>query len=487
MVPVSILMTSYMLGVLGKEEFGVWALVGVISSYAQLSDFGLTESLIKFMAEFRARNDAPRLNSLVNTALTAYLLISAVFCGLFLLALPFIIDRVMQIPPELRAVSSGVFTVAVLVFFLNMTLGVFSSLITGFQEMAYSNMISLFSSLAAAGGSVYALQAGYGLPGLIRVSAAVAVLTGILNFLAARRLFPEMEINPFRHFTSETLRRIFGFSWKVQVSTVTQLMIFQVDRLLLSHYLGLKAVTDYEVANRVAFQAKGFMGTLFTPIAPASSAIHATNSPDLIVGLYRRSFKYVAMLAVPASFLIIGLAHPFVRAWVGPGYGTSALTMQLLMAAYMLNLMTGPGGWILSGINKPQIGMRSSVMAAVINISLCVLLIPSVGYYGMVIAISASIVISGLYFLRLVHRNIEGLTWSLYGDTLTRPILISGALAALLILADRTVGISGFPALFAISAVYCAAIAYGLGRGGYLDETDRATLQKINPARFLKK
>ena len=61
-VPVMLSITPYIIRHLGKEEFGLWALVGVISSYAQLSDFGITESLIKFIAEFKARGESQRLN-----------------------------------------------------------------------------------------------------------------------------------------------------------------------------------------------------------------------------------------------------------------------------------------------------------------------------------------------------------------------------------------------------------------------------------------
>ena len=145
--------TPYIIGRLGKEEFGIWALVSVVSSYAQLSDFGITESLIKFMAEFKARGETVRLNQLLNTAMTAYLFLGILFCSLFIALLPFVVERILNIPPALSAQALYLFTIAILLFFLNMLMGVFGSLILGFQRMGYSNAIALCSSLLTACGT----------------------------------------------------------------------------------------------------------------------------------------------------------------------------------------------------------------------------------------------------------------------------------------------------------------------------------------------
>jgi PST family polysaccharide transporter len=258
-------------------------------------------------------------------------------------------------------------------------------------------------------------------------------------------------------------------------------MIFQIDRVLLSHYVGLVAVSHYEIANRVASQVRGFVTSIFTPMIPAASTLHAVSDGDRVTGLYRRSFKYMAIAAIPFSILVIVLAHPFIRTWLGPGYEVSAFTLQLLTFSYMLNLLTGPGGYILSGINKPEIGMRSSIMAGVTNVVLSLILVTTIGYYGVIIGIATSIATSGMYFIWLVHRNIDGLDWRLYRQTLFRPFLLSFVLAAVLFLVDSIVSLSGYPALCIVSAVYMILVVSGLFKGDYLDAFDRSMFAKLMP------
>ncbi len=480
-IPIIIFITPFIIRHVGKEEFGIWALVGVISSYAQLSDFGITESLIKFMAEYKARNDHHQLNRLINTAFTAYVLISAAFCTLIILVLPYLISTILSIPPELVKKATYIFSVAVSLFFVNMTMGVFGSLIIGFQRMGYSNLISLVSTIMMACGTFIALSLGFGLEGLIHNNALITLFVIISNSFVAWRLFPQLRLNPFKHFSMETLRLIFGFSWKVQLSSISNLLVYQVDRVLISHYLGLEAVSNYEVANRIATQARVFIASIFTPMVPAASSLQATDEFDKLRGLYNRSMKYMAVAAIPFSGLVIALAHPFVRTWLGDGYTTSAYTLQFLMFAYMINLLPGPGNFILHGMNKPHIPMMNSIGAGLANLILCFVLVQQLGYYGVIIGISATIAISSLTFIIMVHKNIHGLSWHLYSDIYFKPTLITTILCALLIIANIALPFKGYFLLTILSVVFFAAVFFIMLKGSFFDDFDRLTLSKLNP------
>jgi len=480
-IPITLFITPFIINHVGKEEFGIWALVGVISSYAQLSDFGITDSLIKFMAEYKAKDDARQLNRLINTAFTVYIVISVLLCAVMILALPFIVTHILNIPHGLAKKATFVFSIAILLFFVNLTMGVFGSLIIGFQRMGYSNLISLISTIMMACGTFIALSQGYGLEGLIYNNALITVFVMISNMLTAWRLFPAIRLNPFAHFSGETLKLIFGFSWKVQLSTLSNLLVYQVDRVLLSHYLGLAAVSNYEVANRIATQARVFIASIFTPMVPAASSLQATDESEKLRGLYNRSMKYMAVAAIPFSFLVIALAHPFVRTWLGEGYATSAYTMQLLMFAYMINLLPGPGNFILHGINKPHVPMMNSVGAGIMNLILCFVLVQQFGYYGIIIGILCTIVISSVTFIFMVHKNIPGLRRDLYAEVYRRPTVVSMILCTLLMGIHALFPFKGYVLLSLLSLLYGAAVSLVMSKGSYFDQFDRLTLSRLNP------
>ena len=469
----------YILRNVGKEGFGIWALVGIISSYAQLSDFGITEGLIKFIAEYDTKTDTRKLNELLNTSFVLYLFLSIIFCPIFLSGIGTITDDILNIPIGQRQIAIKVFSIAVILFFVNMISSIFGSMLIGFQRMDCSNSILFLTSIINAIGTVIFLRAGYGLIGLIYNNAFTTTILIAANYITAKKLFPAIRFSPISYFNLALVRKMFDFSWKIQITSITQLFIFQIDRILLSHYLGLIAVSNYELASRIASQARNFIVSIFTPMIPAASSFTSTQGNELVAGLYRRSFKYMASIAIPLSFLLISLSHSFIRTWIGPGNETSAYTLQILAAAYIFNVLTGPGSFIMTGINKPHINMRASVLAAALNVTGCVLLIHLVGYYGIILSIFLSVAISGVYFLWTVQHHIPGATWDYYRKLLLKPIAIATPISIVLLLIDASFHIRGYFTLSVLSILFLFIFVSIHLRGKYFDEFDIMTFRRI--------
>lgn len=478
---VMLLLTPYLIRGVGKDQFGIWALAGVMTSYAQLSDFGITESLVKYAAEYHAGRDSMNLNRLVNTALASYLGLALVVGTVLFLSIPYVASALLKIPPALQQESTLIFRFAVIIFLTNMIFGVFASLIIGSQQMGYSSFITSASMVLTAAGTVFFLENGWGLRGLVVNSALVAGVAITLNIVVARRLFPDLRFNFVQWVDRAMLRQIFCFSWKIQASSISQVLIFQLDRILLSRYLGLEAVAFYEVGSTAASYVRTFIAALFSPLSPAASEIHAKKEFSLLAGLYNRSFKFMAMLAIPFCLLVIVLAQPFVQMWMGEGFALAALTLQLLLPAYLVNVLTGPGAFILNGINRPEVGMRSALFAGGLNLFLCTLLIQWLGYFGLIVGISLSLIVSALYFISMLHKELPGLEWRLYGKVFFPPLLVSTPLAITLYVAGTFWNLSRLPVLISCSSLYVVLTVLLIGKSRYLDDFERRIIGGLLP------
>jgi O-antigen/teichoic acid export membrane protein len=465
-----LLVTPYVLNTVGKAQYGVWALAGVLTSYAQLSDFGITESLVKYASEYHEKQDIFNLNRLVNTALVFLLLLAAIIGGIIFLALPFITKAILNIPEYFQAEALIIFRMSILIFLVNIVFGVFMTLIISSQQIGYTCFINVSSTVVGVIGTVTFLKMGWGLRGLVATNCIVAAFTGLLSIYFAFRLFPELRLG-FRKWVDRPMfRQIFSFSWKVQTTSISQLLIFQIDRILLSRYLGLEAVAYYEVGSNIAFYAKTFLNVLFAPLVPAVSALQASDGYAIITGLYNRSFKFLVMLAVPFCLLAAALANPFIRMWMGDGFALSALTLQLLMPAYLLNILIGPGVFILNGMARPEIAMRAALTAGILNLALCFVLVKTVGYFGLILGITISLIVSTLYFATMFHQVLPEVGWDMYRRALLKPMICSIPAALLLYGADRYLDLSHIGSLLVASLVYAVLVVTLLFKVKYLDD-----------------
>lgn len=478
-----LLVTPYILNTVGKTQYGVWALVGVMTSYAQLSDFGITESLVKYAAEYHAGGDNYSLNRLVNTALFFLLFLACVVGSILILLLPFITTELLKIPPLLLEEALLVFRLSLLIFLINMILGVFTTLIVSSQNIGYTCAINIASTIVGVAGTFTFIHFGWGLLGLVATNAIVALFTGFLNIYFVYKLFPKLSFNLLKWVDRPMFKQIFSFSWKIQTASLSQLLIFQVDRILLSRYLGLEAVAYYEVGSNIAFYAKTFLSVLFMPVVPAVSALQATNEQGLVKGLYNRSFKFIVMLSVPFCVLVIALANPFIKIWMGSGFELSALTLQLLIPVYLVTVLTAPGIFILNGSNRPDVAMRSALFAGLLNLLLCFTLVKTVGYFGLIIGITTSLVASACYFAYMLHKVLPGLEWGMYRKVLLKPFLFSVPVAMLLYYFNTLWSFANFVSLTLAVCFYLTVVTTLLLKSAYLDDFE----QKILGGLFLIK
>lgn len=478
-----LLVTPYIIGVVGTELFGVWALAAVVTSYAQLSDFGIGESVVRNAADYYARRDGEALNRLVGTVLIAYLALAVLIGGLLYLALPVLARDLLRIPATYLDEAVLIFRLSVAVFFFNLVMGVFAALVVATQQMGYATSVNIASTCLGAAGTFFFLWQGLGLRGLVLTNAIVAVFVACLNLLLAKRLFPALCIRPWRWADREMLRHVWGYSWKVQTSNLAQLLVFQLDRILLSRYLGLEAVALYEIGSNIALYARTFITALFSPMLPAAAVLHAGNERELLAGLYRRACKFLFLIAVPFCLLLVGLAQPFIRLWMGPGFELAALTLQLLMPVYLVNVLTVPGVFILNGINRPEVAMRAAVCAGLVNIVACLVLVKAIGYFGLIAGVAISLILAAGYFIGMLHRTLPELDRRMYGDLLFKPLVLSLPMAGVLCWFDVRFPIDGVVMLGAAGGVYVLVVGGLLLVGGYLDEFEKQQLRELLPWR----
>ncbi|MEW6211249.1 MAG: oligosaccharide flippase family protein, partial [Acidobacteriota bacterium] len=66
------LMSPFLVRHLGDAVYGVWVLLGSLAGYLGLLDFGLIPSMVKYVAEHRARSDQQAINRLMTVGVVIY-------------------------------------------------------------------------------------------------------------------------------------------------------------------------------------------------------------------------------------------------------------------------------------------------------------------------------------------------------------------------------------------------------------------------------
>jgi O-antigen/teichoic acid export membrane protein len=469
-VAAAFFLTPYVVQAIGVERYGVWAVVGVITGYFGLLDFGMTTALVKFVSEYDAKADRIALARAIHSGAVFYAGFGLAMAVLGTLGVDLILPW-FTVPAHLAAETREVLRLGILIFGASHLLNMGHAVLFGLQRMEITNAVAIAQSLVSVAGTVWFLRRGYGLTGLLWNNALVLVAGAVMSVAGIRRILPGFGLYPFR-FDFKTLGRLYAYGFQIWTAGLAGLLHHQYDKLLLSHFAGLAAVAQYDIGSRIVAYARELPLILSSAILPAASALDARNDPASLEALYERASKYIVFAATAAAAGILLFAPPFIRLWLGREFEASIATAQILMAGFFFNALTAAGYFILNGMNKPQFGMRSSVAAAVLNVTLSTLLMLAFGYFGMVAGTALALAGAAVYFLAMTHTVIRRPPVRFWGRLLAKPLaaaLFAGVLLGQLIPRVGTTWL-GLTAL-----VTGFLVLYGLGTwaAGYFDAADK--------------
>jgi O-antigen/teichoic acid export membrane protein len=373
-----IVLTPFVLHRLGPERFGVWSLLFLLSGYLTTFDLGLGSSVVKFTAHHMAAREEERLEATLSQITRLYAWIGlAWIVALAALSNP-ILDG-LKIHDAYRSEVRFALLASGAIFALANLISIGTGVLNGMQRMDVGNSIQVLGSLPQIAVLVLGLRAGYG---LYAVVASTAVLWGgvaLLTLLALRKLAPGLR---WPRLTRGKGGGWFRFSTLMQVVNLIVLTQQQVDKILLGAWIGLAAVTPFELGFRVANAVQSLPVLALVPLLPAFAEMGASEDKERLKRACRRGTDLLVPLALGLAACSIPAAPLVIRAWVGPGYPAAEVLAQWLLAGFAINLCTGVGTAAARGSGRPDLEILPGLIGIAVHVAASAVLIPRFGAAG---------------------------------------------------------------------------------------------------------
>ncbi|MFQ6002812.1 MAG: flippase [Candidatus Zixiibacteriota bacterium] len=398
---VVLFLTPYIISRLGVERYGIWALITSLVGYIGFLDLGVGGSYTRYIAEYYTQKDYPKINQVINTGFLFCLGLAFVLIPLaFFLTETLLI--LLKLDPFTYPEIKFVFFWGVVIFSLSNATFVFGSVQSGLQRMDLTNIVAVVLTIPYALGFVIFLELGYGLRGLMIHIGIMWVIQTAANFYIAKKMLPQFSFNPFL-FKKEMFSELLRFGIKLQVSRLSQLVSFQVDKLLIAYFLSVRMVTFYDLGAKITGSIRKLPLLLVSALVPASAEIFAKGDKEGLSKLYFRGSKYLFATTTPLFLFIVVCSEMLVNVWVGPGYDLAASVIRILSVGYFFNLIMRVASSVALGMGKPEFEMKYGILMSILNFSLSLILIIKFGFYGVLVATAFSLTLGSVYFFHLFH------------------------------------------------------------------------------------
>jgi O-antigen/teichoic acid export membrane protein len=255
------------------------------------------------------------------------------------------------------------------------------SVLRGLQRFGVINIIAVSTAVAQAAAFVAVLLLGGGVVGL----AAAALPLTILNFaamvLVIRRIVPDIRFG-LRGGQRRLVSTVASFSGALIVINGAGVVKSKTDEIVIAAALPLSAVTPYSIARRLSELPTLLTYEFVRILFPLASELHGSEDRGRLRALYIGSTRVTLAMFVPIAVALMVLAGPFLTAWVGERYAGDADVAVILLAAGAFELAMYPGGTMLMGSNAHRPLAVFAGASALLNLSLSVILVGSIGVTG---------------------------------------------------------------------------------------------------------
>jgi len=162
------------------------------------------------------------------------------------------------------------------------------------------------------------------------------------------------------------------------------------DTLIIGWYLGQGPVGLYEVAWRVAGISLLLTKAISLSVFPKVSSLDIETQAEEIGSLLQNVITPSVFFIIPALLGAWLFSDPIMRLLFGAEYVAASFTLVLLIFGMILKAVQSVFSQCLEGLDRPNLSMRTTLTAGVVNIVGNLVLVPLLGIAGAAVATAVS-------------------------------------------------------------------------------------------------
>jgi O-antigen/teichoic acid export membrane protein len=387
---------------LTPQEAGTYFLITSLASVAALTaQLGLGATAVRMIAEEVSLGREGRVCSII-TQIGWYggLSISVMTLGIISGLGRWLADTVFDAP--LMGEVSGLFALWVAAI---ATIGLLTEIFRGFHHIPYATFFGnfltgfvcliLFTLLWVGKGS--ASLEGILWLNLVSWLVSISLAWMLLRQKMVRRTTEE-------HVPGQTLLHI---AWPLWISSLTILMLKQVDLWVVATYLSEEKVALYAAAARLVALVELPLVLMNTVIPPFITSLYVQGNKKTLENMLRATATLSSLPAIVIALVFWFFGETLLTFVYGSFYHEGYMVLSILTLGYVVNVFTGPCGFALMMTCHQRTFMTVSLFTSVLTIIGTMSVVQQFGLIGIAFIMTIMISLQNVFILIYTRRKLE--------------------------------------------------------------------------------
>ncbi|MBI9043700.1 MAG: lipopolysaccharide biosynthesis protein [Anaerolineaceae bacterium] len=468
-VIISMWYTPFLIGLLGRELYGLIPLAMSVKNYFSILTFSEKTSSDRFITVELEKGNKETANRIFNTNHVITLVIIAIAFPLIIMMVAFV--------PNLFVIPEGMEWAGQLLFLAILGTYLLETYKINFEIAAFARNRFDLRNIISFGARI--IQVGIVLslfyldnPNIIwvGVGAAGASLFNLMgDFYLWRRLLPEISIH-LRDFRKQHLKSLFGAGTWTLLYQIGFTLFLNVDMLIANRMLSLTMAGMYGALLSIPKNLRILslaIGGIWGPSLMSRFSHSDNRGMEKLMDISIKLSGFVLALIVG---LVCGMGGPFLEWWLGADFAALSGLLVLMSFPLAVNLIVQPFFNVLVTINKMKVPAISTIILGVLNLVLALVLVPYLELKGIVMAGVITMTLNYSVIIPIYVAKVTNLPWWHYSSRLAMILAATALVGSGTYLISLVVELSSFTRLVivggSISGIYLLLVYFlGLNSG----------------------
>lgn len=397
---------------LSPVEFGlIYSLISTFGLFSVFQYMGLNDAIVKYIVEFRIDKKWGKIKSAILFTISSQLLTAFILSAIFWILAPYLAEHYFR--SELAV--SGLRLTAVFFFLLPIE-NLFLSIFQGYQKPLWYSSASLARMVFI----FVCTLILFNFSKTIFSPLIAYTLVYLLSFCIylpyfLKKIFPDffkVKIEKFKQVSKKLL--LFGLP--VMITSFAATIITYTDTIMITYFKTLNDVAVYNAVIPTAGLLWFFGSAMAIILLPLSSEMWKRKHSHLMEEGVNLLYKYGIIVIIPLAVLMFTYPELILRLLFGLDYSTGANVLRILSVAALFFTIGQINTSILSGMGKPKLNAKITLIAALFNVAGNFVLIPKLGITGAAISTAIAFglisVISAFKLRKEVNFSVPWIEWT---------------------------------------------------------------------------
>ena len=419
---IGLILTPFIIRSLGDSEYGLNTLIGSVIAYFSLMDLGLNNTVVRFVAKYRAVKDKSGEEKFLGTIFLIYIFISLIILILGII-MYYNLDNIFvkSLTDEEMVKAKIMFQILIFNMVIVLPGGAFTAICNAYESFVWPRMISIIKYISRALLIVAILNLGGRSISLVIIDTGLNILFFTITFVFVIRKL-KVKFN-FKNLDIPLLKTIFNYSIWIFLLGITSQFLWNAGQIILGAQTDTKTVAYYAVGIMLGGYYGAFSAAISGVFLPRATQMSINSSKEEILEMMIRigRISLIVLLFIFTGFVIFG--KEFIVVWVGESYMSSYFIAVIIMFAFTLPLILNFANSLIEAYNKVRYKVTIYFIFFTLGLVLGYYLVPEYKEIGMIVGVSTGWMISQIVLIVFYHKKMGLNMFAFFKQTFNRIVI----------------------------------------------------------------